>query len=253
MATGSRNSLTASDEAISESVGYIMILGIIIAALAIIYAVGYPMLEGSIDDSHFENMESGFDIMSDNMARVSTYHAPGQSVELKLRGGTLVSNVTGKYNVTLTYINGTKVEQSWDMMSVIYTLNGMSIGYESGGVLKNDGNNMYVLKEPDIVKGDPYVIPVDRLWSQPNTIAGDGLAKVTIKGSSPSVNQYVGIKEINITVTTEFSEAWAKYFKQSLDMTATYDKGAKVAIGVYKPAVPVDVIVVIKPLSIEIR
>lgn len=249
---GNQSSLLASDDAVSESIGYILIIGIIIVSLGIIYAIGYPMLTGAVDDGHFENMENGFDIMSDNMERVSTYHAPGQSVELKLKGGTLRSESSGRFNVTLTFVNDTTIEQSWVKMSLVYIINGKTIGYECGGVMENDGHDMYVLKEPGIVNGDPYIIPIDKLWSQPSSVSGDGLAKVTINGNNPTVNQYSQIKEINITVESEFYESWARYFEQSLGMTATYDSDAKVATGIYKPASPIEVMIVIKPLSIQI-
>lgn len=208
----------------SSTIGYILVLGILSLTIGITYAAGYPTLQNAIDSSHMQNMESGFIILGKNLDRVTSNDAPSQSVELKLKGGTLRTSREGMLTTTMTYVNGTSVTMDWEKMSISYSFRNREIGYECGGVMQTIDDTGYVAVTPGMVKGDPFIIPVNVLWGSDTGVAGDGLAKVTVIGGSPTLYQYDGVIKIDMTMTSDFYPAWDRYFKDTLGMTTVVDE-----------------------------
>jgi hypothetical protein len=87
-----------SDAGVSESLSYIIIFGIYLTALAIIFAIGYPMYNNYVYQSHMENMVQGFDLVSENGNNVALLKTPYQQSELKLYDGTIALKSVGNFS-----------------------------------------------------------------------------------------------------------------------------------------------------------
>jgi hypothetical protein len=260
----SLKSFLVSDSAVSESIGYILILGIMVFSIGIIYVIGYPALQNSIDNAHLQNMERGFIILGNNIDHVVSQEAPKQNVELNLKGGTLKAKSTSIVYIWYTDTNGIVPGWNYDYIqnaenvppitTIEYVYHGdKQIGYEFGGVWENIGSNGYVLKSPNIVVGDPFIIPiVDAGISGGSSIGGDGVAKVIIDQRATTVTRKDNINSINIYIESDYYQAWASYFK-SINMNPIVDVNSKTVTVTYTPSNPITVMEVKRPLYIDIK
>lgn len=253
----SPKSFAASESAVSESIGYILILGIMVFAIGIVYMIGYPALQNSIDDSHLQNMERGFTILGDNIDHVVTQDAPKQSVELNLKGGTLMAKSGDTFHLILSGDVNTYDETPLNIMQITYVYHGdKQIGYEFNGVWENIGSNGYSLKDPQIIVGDPFIIPiVDADSSGRSSIGGEGVAKVIINAGATTVIERDNIKTITIIVKSDYYKGWDRYFK-SIGMMTVPDDNTKTVTATYDATIinsnGVRVMEINKPLYIDI-
>jgi hypothetical protein len=227
--------------------------------------IGYPALQNSIDDSHMQNMERGFTILGNNIDHVVSQDAPKQNVELNLKGGTL--KAVEKSTVYIKYLDpsGTTIA-GWNydavsdgpsslnnVMTLTYAYHGdKQIGYEFGGVWENIGTNGYVLKDPKIVVGDPFIIPIVNAYSSGrSSIGGESVAKVIIDQGSTTITSHSNVETIEIIVTSDYYKGWESYFK-SINMNTFPDDANKKVTGVYTSSTPIEVKEVNKPLYLDI-
>lgn len=244
-----------SDNAVSESVGYLLVLSIMMLSMGAIYAIGYPALQSSIDNGHMQNMENGFIIIAKNLDRITTEDAPAQSTELKLNGGSLESSMVGRFNTTFKYVDGSCTDLQWEMLSLRYRYSYETVGYEYGAVLGKVDDGSYMIEKPRIVKGDPFIIPINVLWGSDTAVAGSGIVKVTAYGGSPSIYTYNNVTYVNMSVTSDFYLGWAQYFESSLGMITKVDPATHTTYAEYYAADStkgIQVIVIKKPLTIYV-
>jgi hypothetical protein len=122
-----------------------------------------------------------------------------------------------------------------------------------------------VLKDPQIVVGNPFIIPiVDADSSGRSSVGGEGVAKVIIDAGATTVTERDNIRTITISVKSDYYKGWDRYFK-NIGMATTPDDNTKTVTGVYNvatatnsdgslkfPSGVVKVIEVNKPLYIDI-
>ncbi len=254
--------LFASEDGVSEAVGYLIITGVIVTAIAIAYVLGYPTLQNMISNGHLQNMERGFIVLGNNVDRIMEQSTPMQSTELNIQGGTLANVREGKINVTcydkygsMVTMGGTGPE-TWDTTTVIYDYPGSrAIGYECGGTMERFGVGGAVLKAPKMVVGDPFIIPIVDLFGSGGNKGGSGLVKVLVYGGESNLINYDGVKDVNISVTSDFYMAWSSYF-EDLGLDTSVDNANRTAYGNYTapPDKPdgISVVIVNKPIVLEI-
>lgn len=238
-------SFISSESAVSESIGYILIIGIMILAIGAIYVIGYPALQNSIYEAHMQNMERGFIILGNNIDHVVSQNAPKQNVELNLKGGTLKASSTSKIYIKYTDTSNIPWE-GWNdeyivagetlppITTIEYVYGDRQVGYEFGGVWENIDYNSYMLKSPKIIVDDPFIIPiVDAGISGGSGMSGEGMAKIIIDQSATSVKGYYNIRLVEMHITSDYYKAWDRYFKSihsdipGIDISTIPDENTK--------------------------
>jgi hypothetical protein len=227
-------SFTRDDDAVSEMVGYTIMTGIIITAIAIVLMIGYPMFQKSITDAHMTNMAEGFNLLSSNGNKVAMYESPVQSSELKIYSGTLYIKNEGNVHITYNFdTTGTTEMGSTDyadMKALEYASGGTKVAYYMGGVFKKEGDAVSMLEEPPIYYDgvsddgvlDTLVLPIVVIDNDAQALGGTGVSRVTI--STPYYSKsaqtipsskpitYSNIHRVVIDTNGEFSEALIDYF-----------------------------------------
>jgi len=79
--------LVDAEDAVSESVGFILMISILMTAMAMVLMIGYPMFINSVNEAHMQNVEEGFYLISTNANKVVMFESPIQSSELKTERG----------------------------------------------------------------------------------------------------------------------------------------------------------------------
>ena len=214
-----------SESAVSEVIGFIFVFSIVMLAISVIYAVGYPAIQSSKENTQFQNMEQSFMVLQSNINTVAFGHAPGRTLETSLGGGSITVNPdAGWINVSETGGYSRNVP----LGAIEYEKEGRSIAYEGGGVwkrypagaaLKVSGPRIFVQDTSD---GNRTVFVSIINISRENgisSVGGEGTASVRVR-SKPStypLNITYSPGDVTITVTSDYADAWGRYFNETID------------------------------------
>jgi type II secretory pathway pseudopilin PulG len=216
-----------SESAVSEVIGFIMIFSIVILAISAIYAVGYPTIQSSKENAQFQNMEQSFMVLQSNINTVAFGQAPVRTLKTSLGGGSLTVYPDAgwsKINISTTTGYSCKV----NIGAIEYEKNGRSIAYEGGGVWeKYPAGSAITVSEPRIfVHGDngnrTVSVSIINISSENgiSSVGGEGAASVVVRfkrSSSPYINSTSSPYPVTITVTSDYADAWERYFNETID------------------------------------
>lgn len=269
------------DEAVSNTLGFVILSGILLTSVAIIFAIGLPVYNNYVGQSHMQNMIEGFDLISENGNNVALLRTPYQQSELKLYGGTLSIKDAGTVKVhcysdtsgaetSLVASTGSTNSVTGDSVPlriIEYSKDQSSIAYLLGGVFRKDvGDTTYpVLKNPTIytyIHKDEYgntvpvlVIPLISLYDNPYSTEASMLARISFGTlyyskkdqtvDQPTLHTYNGVKLVRVTFEGcdyDFAMKW--YFEEmgfQKDTTLSTDDKL-VMYNTYDPGITVNTI-----------
>ena len=209
-----------SESAVSEVVGFIFVFSIVMLAISVIYAVGYPAIQSSKENTQFQNMEQSFMVLQSNINTVAFGQAPGRTLETSLGGGSIAVNSSKGFIIVK---NGAEW-YSGTIGAIEYEKEGRRIAYEGGGVwkkypagaaLKVSGPRIFVQDTSD---GNRTVfVSIINISSEKgiSSVGGEGTASVTVR-SKPSTYplniSYSNSDNVIIIVTSDYADAWKRYF-----------------------------------------
>ena len=221
-----------SESAVSEVVGFILVFSIIMLAIGVIYAVGYPSIQSSKENTQFQNMEQSFMVLQSNINTVAFGQAPVRTLKTSLGGGSLTV-YPSKGSITIS-----PGDWSVPIGAIEYEKNGRSIAYEGGGVWeKYPAGAAIKLSEPRIFvhntsTGNRSVfVSIINISSEIgiSSVGGEGAASVVARfnrSSSPYINSTSVPYTVTITVTSDYADAWGRYFNETLEVPVSPGPGA---------------------------
>jgi hypothetical protein len=204
-----------NEEAVSEVIGFIYIFAIVILSMSIVFVIGYPMLQSSMDESIFESTQQSFIVLQSNMKMVGFDQVPVKSMKIQLNGAML--SVVQNSNLTI-YADGETLEDvSGPIGEIEYQKNNKALTFENGGVWKKypDGNIMVSI--PRIYTGNEYganftSIGIVSVYGDSST-GGQGIAVLNMKHNESSI--YKNSSQVNVTlkINSSYADAWRKYLE----------------------------------------
>ncbi|MDW7731117.1 MAG: hypothetical protein SCH66_01665 [Methanolobus sp.] len=220
-----KDNIFRDNDAVSEIVDYSIILGIIVLATGIIIVAGVPMLENMQESQYTENIRQSFEVMALNMNKVVFGNAPSQSVELKMYGGALSVGRDNYVRIDLqvwnSSANAPEIESAVGhvVKNIENSYQDTIISYENTGVWAkySDGEAVMVSEPRFTYANNAMVIPVAKIDGR-QSLSGSGLVRVTADGGRKNIHLYENVSQMNISVTSDYFEAWGRYFNESLQM-----------------------------------
>lgn len=200
----------SSEDAVSEVLDFVTILGILVLSIGIIGVAGYPILKSAQEAQQIENTRQGFIVLADNINKIVLGQTPSQSVELKMYGGTL--SVTGNSTINITAINSTGGNETLvyttEMRSIESTVGDTVIAYEGTGVWAKypNGKTLPVSKPLITNQSNVLVIPIVTVMGTSST-GGSGIVRVVAYGT-PGVTSYRNVNNITVKITGDYTEGW---------------------------------------------
>jgi len=194
-----------SDIAVSEAVGFIQTLAIVIISTAIVYYAGAPILEKAEKNAHFLEMEKGFIFLSANIDKIGFDRAPIRNTELKIMGGAM----TVAHDSTITI-----GDSSFELGSVEYIYDDKVIAYENGGIwIKHPGGEVTIVSQPRFSTGNLSTIPVFELLGD-YWVAGEGGIRINSKISISNLYTINGVNgTVPVMVNSSYYRGWEKYLE----------------------------------------
>ncbi|MDN5308840.1 MAG: hypothetical protein PWP14_234 [Methanolobus sp.] len=252
--------IVASEDALSEVLGFSLTLGIMVLALGVIGVAGYPMLEHMQERGHLLNIEQSFSVLQPNINKVAYGKAPSQSVELKMYGSQVSVSGTSRMNVSMQIWNS--INSSYDyptierQMRTIENQYGQNyVAYENTGTWARYPQGRSVsISEPDFAYNDNLLLIPMVTISGSKSISGSGLTRVVSQGGQISVSMHENVSMVDMTITSDYYEGWGSYLNETLGMEITsVDPQNNTISGrrQYDPAI--DVLLTISPMSVTIE
>jgi len=203
----------SSEDAVSEVVDFVTILGLLVLSIGLIGMAGYPIVKNAQEANHIENTKQSFIVLANNVNKVAMGQAPSQNVELKMYGGSL--SVTGNSSINITASNSTDQNITLidrQMRSIESVVGETVVAYEGTGVwvMYPNGNTILVSKPLISNQNKMLVIPVVAIGGT-SSVGGSGMSRVTAKGI-PYLNVYKNMRNISVRINSTYSNGWENYF-----------------------------------------
>jgi hypothetical protein len=239
--------------AVSEVVGYIILLGTVITAIGIIYMLAVPQISNSQSQAQFQNAEQAFTILDTHASKAQYSNYLSQVSEMSLNGGTLKVNGSAGhiYIIRKDPISGTETTiygnnpGEGSLGAIVYTINGREVGYQDGGIWEKypDGGSVMV-SAPDFnyngeTHSDTLTLPLMQIVGN-STLSGTGKAFITTKSDNKPIIIYpsrekgenpIDVGQVIIKIQTDYYKAWENYINERTDCSAvSYSNNRTVVI-----------------------
>lgn len=215
--------LIKSDDAVSETLDFVVIIGILILAFGIISVSGYPILKKAQEAKYIENTKQSFVLLSDSVNKIAIGKAPSRSVEVKMYGGRLGITGNGEIIINATTYNSTKVPPGSEetvlieskLQGIENSIGDVVVAYEGTAVWAKYPDGIVNINRPIIVnKSKVLIFPVVNIAGK-SSVAGEGMSRIEIEGE-PVVTPYSNVSYINVTIMGDYTEGWKNYFENEL-------------------------------------
>lgn len=241
-----RYKLLHDKNAVSELVGYLILVTVAVTVIGIIYAVALPQVSDSQEQATFQNVEQAFTVLDTHMSKSQYSNDLSQLTEMNLNGGKLTVDEDEGYitiNFNIPGYHNPVYEKP--LGAIIYTLDGREVGYEAGGIWErySDGGSA-MISAPDFnYNGETLTLPLMLIKiSDPysNDLSGSGTGNIyitSISGQTP-VNKYpndiwladpvpqtnpVKADQVIVIIKSRYYQAWANYINSNTDGHAVID------------------------------
>jgi len=223
------------DRAVSETVGFIIIFGIVITGIGLVTLYGYPVLLSQQAEANMRNMQKNMIVLQSDINSLTYKNVPYQETSLQVSGGTLMSIDSDQTPQTFKINRGGAEYFSFQPgeLRFISENNDAVISLENGAVHKSywsqEGSAM--LSEPRwffdrTSTKNTYVFSFINLTS--DSLAQTGIGTVQIKLVSTPPHEPIDIKGESVTIEyhadpdNNYNVAWKNYFDRP-DLFLTED------------------------------
>lgn len=235
-----RGETTIGDDerAQSDVLGVALITALVVIGTVGIVALGTDVLAGARGDAQIESAEQAMTKMDATAALIALGKTDSQRAEVSLRGvdeSLDVREDDGWMNVSI--VNRSSGDHLDTVMnrtlgSVVYESDGTSISYQGGGVWKKVDNASIMVSPPEFhYRGNTLTLPLISVRGGDESVAGgklvlerEGNRNQTYPDPSRSMlNPLPETKQVNVTVHSEYYDAWGRFFAQRTEGSVTYD------------------------------
>ncbi|MDI6888955.1 MAG: hypothetical protein QMC78_04610 [Methanocellales archaeon] len=223
-----------SEEGVSPVVGMLLILTIIILSITVICVGGLPLINAARESAHLQGMRNVFNVLHADIEEVVrgpvTGVGPARITRMNIGGGALSvdSNpIIGRFTVnngtSVLDVNPGTITYEYAEQTIAYENGATFSQYQSGSVMdctpliytqKADGDNITVM------------IHVINIIGTDSSVGGEGFARVLTNHTefNPMVSTTVpNANYVNITIQSEYYDAWSDYFIRELERIDKYD------------------------------
>lgn len=247
----SKPGILKSNTAVSETIGYSYILGIVIVSVGVMMVVSYPILSNLKDSLSMETSLESFSMLDGRISMVAFGTIPSQPTRFDLKGGKITAQNDADNRLIIQKANdsGGMEEIFNDSLGLVeFKVGDQKIGYENGGVFrKNAGGDTNIISPPEFYYNDgTLTFPIIKINSTAS-IGGKGIIIVNTVLNNRPVIKYPNIKinpnftnpfgnNITIKLKSEYYKAWAEYIEERTEAIPTTNDSTQVVEVEINPA-----------------
>ncbi|ERH08659.1 MAG: hypothetical protein J07HX64_00405 [halophilic archaeon J07HX64] len=232
---GSTGDGHAGERAQSETVGFVLIIGLVIVGSLLVAGLGAIAIENTEDSLSEDRAEKTLTQFDSKAALValgeSASHAASFGQGVLDTNQLTVESEAGWMNVTITDRttgNTAEVMRIDELGAVVYEGADVQLAYQGGGVWRRDPQGGQMISPPEFhYRGETLTLPAvnvsgDAVLNEDVTIIGDGTVRQFPDPSSGFDNPIQG-GVVTVTVGSEFYRAWGEYFEERTEGQVTLD------------------------------
>lgn len=206
----------------SETLAALLILAIVMIGISAVLVAGGQGLDSSSQAVHVEQTQRSLVDLASNIDEITHGSSSSQSAKLDLdlggnQGDVTVRESAGSLQITT---GGTTVYDD-DIGAVVYSNDDLTIAYQAGGVRRHDGEGTTMVSEPGLSdRGSApstLTFPIIQVTGDATLTQRAAFQKQATNSLYPSKQVATG-DTINIRIESQFADAWATYFIESLDI-----------------------------------
>lgn len=219
------------DRAVSDLVGYVLTVGVLLMSVGIVSTVGVDVLDEAQGNQNAQSVERGMLLLETNFEEVIESRAERRATTLSLSTGRLsVAAGNAPSNVTINVTGVAQGPSNYPLGTIRYRFDEATVAFEGGGLFKNQTRGTaFVRTEPNFVcEDDDGDGDVDRAFLTVVTLDGpavgsssgggtvDVVARATEREVTFPVNR-VGPNSIDestgvtVRINSTFQMAWEEY------------------------------------------
>lgn len=234
-----------NNEGVSESIGFILIFGLVLTGIALITLYGYPMLMQQESNADVRNMEQTMVVLQNDMKALCFKNVPYKETALQVSGGSLAAvnatstgqtfNISVQNNDTATKRIHNAGLSPFSPGMLVYTSDGQdaTIALENGAVIRAQTGGSTMIAEPrwytDNASGQKTLVInlVALNTTTPMARTGMGEVRLQLVQTDPPHIENLSDQPVNISYTKDparnFSKAWENYLTGTLGMNEVTD------------------------------
>jgi len=233
-----------SDQGVSETIGFIIIFGIVMTGIGIVTLYGYPALMQQQENANFKNMEKNMLVLQSDLRTLTYKNVPYQETAIQVSGGTLLvkdePDPVWPY-FTITIPGNTSTPFTPGELKYNSGNGDANIVLENGAIHQRywfDPEGSVMLAEPSWFYDsatNTYVIHLIRLNAS-SDFGQTGIGTVRMQMSEPSSIEDYTITGKNVTISyqanpaEDYMIAWKNYFDSpDLHMTFVSQAGRNIS------------------------
>ncbi|MDF1557503.1 MAG: hypothetical protein P1P80_04905 [ANME-2 cluster archaeon] len=242
-----KTTLAYSEDAISEVIGYILLLGIIVISVGLVTMLAMPIIEDAKENAYLKNMEQGFTVLDSKASLVALGKSPTQLVQMYSQAGDITVYNQSTSHMTVSLINGSNTSDTIEIYNeslgtVVYRLGENRIAYEGGGVFRKypgEGDPIAITPPEFYYNGETLTLPIIRVDSN-QSVGGSGVVSMyLISNNTPNVlypntdldpefrNPLLIGKTIDVVIRSDYYMGWAKYIEERTKATVNTNDATK--------------------------
>lgn len=213
-----------NERAVSEAIGFIIILGIVMSGIGLVTLYGYPVLVKEQSNTDVRNMERAMIVIQNDMKSLCFKNVPYKETTLQVSGGTLeVINATS-YGGFINVTNGTTLFQNnYPVGALVYRSDRGTevITLENGAVIRRqeDAAGSAMLAEPrwfyDNSTGTFVIYLMNITTDEAMARSGVATVRMSLEGSDTQTVPVAPGDKVTVEYTGgssgDYSTAWENY------------------------------------------
>lgn len=205
--------------AVSDTLGFVLVFGIIVSTVAVVYVGGFDALAEARDDQRFANTERAFEVLDANIEDLAVHGARARTTELQLSNGALEFAASTSMNVT---INGSTYYSTTVRPLVYRADDGSRIVYENGALFRQYGDTAVMFDEPRIAVGDGVLVPYVITRAASGNVSTDRSRRLLIRTDAVTreVRRFENVSA-TLVIQSPRADAWERYLEDELGKNCT--------------------------------
>ncbi len=218
--------------AVSETVGYILLFGVVVLSMGVIYAIGYPTLQSNIDTNIFESAEQNFIELQSSMERAAFDQTPVKVHKMKLQSSAI--SVSNESSMTITY--GSNPPLLVPTGEIVFEKDNKKLVYEMAGVIKSyPRKSMVMISEPPIYVNTINNVTVTTIGlisvNGDTSVSGKGMATLNLKHNSSSMDKTSSPTNVTVHINSTHASKWQEYL-QDIGFSVTNSTSSTVSANI---------------------
>ncbi|MFV9631128.1 MAG: hypothetical protein ACNYWM_08700 [Methanosarcinales archaeon] len=204
--------LIDTDNAVSDIVGFMLVLSIMIVSLAAISLFAQPILNETKDEIYFSNMEQSFTLLHSDTNDIASGRSTIKTRDLNIANAHM-SFDPDSTNISISFNGSHPI--LYNAGSIEYDIKDRKICLENGALLSSYGTGSIVISEPLIyTDGQTTVINLVQLDGPAFSVGGEGIVRIIQQNNFTESFIYKDSKNVTITINSQYAGGWAHYLEK---------------------------------------